>query len=579
MRWNEVQLLIESVAKYRPMFNMFRNADDPAQEKNIDNLIRYSEQLFKREDRVVWALRWTRINLYLNATKGEAGDPTVWKKITRDLTEQPVDDAVIHGESQNFENMISTFQHLFAMQVPKLHNFVFQKQLPSEIVATLREFEKEWQEEQAKKKQVIDHTVHYPKKDEDEYDDDDDDDDEYDMYGDRKEKVVYVYGDIEEMINFGNGWVWFDLNRAFCDREGSAMGHCGNAAAHQDGDRVLSLRKQIEGDKWRPSLTFILHEDGWLGEMKGRANQKPKAEYHDMIVALLKHEEIRGIDGGGYAPGNNFSIFDLPEERRNELLKLKPNLLSPEDAMQQYRENSSPETLERLEVRVKAALIRHGMSFLRLDHLHESSTLPSIVIGEKPLEKWLRWNDDEKIMALKGLFDEEELREEFVAQGMSLSDASHLAQDAEAAYYMEVLAKLIPRSTTYILEGVWDELLGDDVVTSMSIHSALNPSFADGSFADGREPEEDNIYDDLSSLDQENHHSYGDYYTWQDIRDDYDSADEVVALIAEYCYERSDKMVGLIGEKIINQLSDKPTNYFSRHPDQLRLNLGDDAAS
>jgi hypothetical protein len=72
--------------------------------------------------------------------------------------------------------------------------------------------------------------------------------------------------------------------------------------------------------------TFILDADGQLGEMKGRGNDKPAARYHPYILALLRHDMIRGIKGGGYMPENNFSMSDFDPQTREQLIAKKPEL-------------------------------------------------------------------------------------------------------------------------------------------------------------------------------------------------------------------------------------------------------------
>lgn len=127
-------------------------------------------------------------------------------------------------------------------------------------------------------------------------------------------------GNEQLILNLGK-FKWYDLKETCSGEEGKAMGHCGNVPSARHGDTVLSLRqtKNVGGEELhRPSLTFILR-NGYLGEMKGRANQKPKKEYHPYIVELLKLPIIKGISGGGYEPENNFSVSDLSEELYNEL--------------------------------------------------------------------------------------------------------------------------------------------------------------------------------------------------------------------------------------------------------------------
>lgn len=119
------------------------------------------------------------------------------------------------------------------------------------------------------------------------------------------------------------GWKWVSLGRGHCPQEAKAMGHCGNAGA-REGDDIISLRDP----QGKAHLTFILN-DGMLGEMKGRANNKPSKKYHPAIVELLKHPGVHSIRGGGYAPENNFSLKDLDDAERKQIEDLKPDVGNP----------------------------------------------------------------------------------------------------------------------------------------------------------------------------------------------------------------------------------------------------------
>jgi hypothetical protein len=131
-------------------------------------------------------------------------------------------------------------------------------------------------------------------------------------------------GDI--VLNCKDGWAWFLIKAGFSRQEAMAMRHCGNGDGN-GGDQLFSLREPISkphGVCWKPHLTFILRK-GYLGEMKGFANQKPDASYHTYIEKLLKIDGIEGITGGGYLPQNNFEFLDLNESSRIEILEKKPN--------------------------------------------------------------------------------------------------------------------------------------------------------------------------------------------------------------------------------------------------------------
>lgn len=141
----------------------------------------------------------------------------------------------------------------------------------------------------------------------------------------KAKRSVTPGSDDKILINYGNS-AWFLLPRGACEDEGDAMGHCGNVPSQKPGDRILSYREQVRGGKWKPYLTFILDKSGMLGEMKGFANEKPAKEYHKVIVDLLKNPIVTGIIGGGYAPDQNFALKDLSSDQQEELIKDKPGL-------------------------------------------------------------------------------------------------------------------------------------------------------------------------------------------------------------------------------------------------------------
>lgn len=141
-------------------------------------------------------------------------------------------------------------------------------------------------------------------------------------------------GEDEEsiFIELPNKWAWYFIDAETCVREGKAMRHCGNSAPNE-GDRILSLRERVTVEKGRkknkylkPHATFILDSAGYLGEMKGFANTKPSVDMHPYILKLLEDKRIKGIKGGGYMPGANFSLADLSVAQLTELKRLRPDM-------------------------------------------------------------------------------------------------------------------------------------------------------------------------------------------------------------------------------------------------------------
>jgi hypothetical protein len=85
------------------------------------------------------------------------------------------------------------------------------------------------------------------------------------------------------LIQFPDGWKWIALDKAYCDQEGNAGGHCGNILGqHRPEDRIVSLKNpqnQVEA-------TYIINNHN-LGEAKGYSNQKVNPELHPYVAALL----------------------------------------------------------------------------------------------------------------------------------------------------------------------------------------------------------------------------------------------------------------------------------------------------
>ena len=272
--------------------------------KDLTNGVNLYRKLLKKNDRIIWMLRFWRIE-YLSemthksgnladANKGKEYADTLAKlyhKYIGELAKKAgVSDEVVASEIKNLKNLTRTLEHYLSLPIEGIQSTVFEYQMPSQILRKFEQDEKKWQDD-------LDHSV----KD----------------------------SGLKPFIDFNNGWGWYDLEKPYCPEEGDAMGHCGNSPRSGSDDTILSLRKKMmKGDQvlYKPYATFILRDDGQLTEMKGRFNEKPEDELHPMIIALLKDDRIDGITGGGYMPGNNFSLNDLPPKVRDALLEKKPEL-------------------------------------------------------------------------------------------------------------------------------------------------------------------------------------------------------------------------------------------------------------
>jgi len=340
--------LAENSATYKQMMGPVIQAMsklDPGKGGAISDQVAYYKNALGRADRIIWALRWLRLSWLknmLNITEDprnlgredhdeEYRKLTDWiwtahRKATAELLKsnpaydgnmETLLDQLSRFDSRTFANQLHHFMSYTDNQstnyIKALDDIVWQWQAPDDLINQLLQAEKDWKES---RDQELPHA-----------------DDSY--------------SSAKKIIDFGDGYAWWNLDVQYCDDEGSSMGHCGNNShMKKDGDILLSFRQEIVrgGERFHiPYMTFILN-NGWLGEMKGRGNEKPAKRYHPYIVALLKSKYIEGIRGGGYLPENNFSVYDLTQEQRDDLIAVKPSL---EPLLDKYkRMGATPEVIK-----------------------------------------------------------------------------------------------------------------------------------------------------------------------------------------------------------------------------------------
>ena len=199
-----------------------------------------------------------------------------------------------------------------------------------------------------------------------------------------------VEPDGKKLMDTGDGYAWYSLGKGSCPKEAKAMGHCGNAESEEEGDDILSLRKEKKvGDKTyhEPHLTFI-NNNGDLGEMKGRGNEKPAERYHKHIIPLLESDHVKALMGGGYRADSNFSLKDLPEDKQKRLLNKKPDI-DPLNRFDHYSGESN---------RHGDAIANHNDDVERLaeyldKHENINSALIDPNISNSDLSPMLKFND------------------------------------------------------------------------------------------------------------------------------------------------------------------------------------------
>ena len=301
--------------------------------QEITGWVYRGKAVLQKRDRITWFLRFGQLKWadyladayqWYKSPGSRAAEALRWQEWVKAKAHQfdpPMapDDAV----NMNMAALRSSLEHYLSLPIPEIQGTVFLRQQPAFLLNEFKGLEKEWRDRQS-------HLLRPHPRDE----------------GNESDE-----GD-EIVLEFPDGWAWWRLGRSYCPDEAKAMGHCGNEAAGPDrpNDRILSLRHKVIVGKetfWEPFLTFIWDDDGLLGEMKGRGNEKPAPRYHPYIVALLERKDlVFGIKGGGYMPESNFSLKDLPPEQRERVKKANRGLVS---ALEMYRESRGSMTDELLQ--------------------------------------------------------------------------------------------------------------------------------------------------------------------------------------------------------------------------------------
>jgi hypothetical protein len=299
-------MLLENKAQYTAMIQPLITLE-LITTRDAQELLKFVRKNLKRNDRIVWWLKWYRILKLtdgIQQTQDNPENPALIKmqKMLDKATKMPgsTNPRDVRAFYANFgQDARTNLNHYISMmdQVPAMDNIVWDASLTPHLL--MRELDKKESEWQQAAKQEID----------------------VDQYGDPNYAGRSPW---KKVIDYGEQ-AWVLIDKDYCELEGDAMGHCGNQQGGRDrGGRILSFRTIINDTRQKPHLTFIISADGKLGEMKGRANEKPAEKYHKVIVDLLLSDMVTGITGGGHDPSNNFSVNELSDEMQETLISKKP---------------------------------------------------------------------------------------------------------------------------------------------------------------------------------------------------------------------------------------------------------------
>ena len=286
-------------ADYTPMFKVLL-AVDPGAKGQVDNAIGWARMFLKKQDRIVWFLRWVRAALAADMPEDGPSLPTggtmpVRQDVRAFRKALDADIRLLGGFTAR--SLRSSLEHYLSLPIPEIQNHVFKgSENPQGLL---------WND--------------FAKLEE--------------RFNEERRGLIIPKPQDKVALGFPDGWAWWLLPRAYDKDEAAAMGHCGNSPEAQNPkQQILSLREPRRvGTQtwWEPHATFIYNTNGYLGKMKGKQNNKPVPRLHPYILGLLKMPMVKGVVGGGYKPENNFKLSDLSPEMQQQLSQARPDLFAP----------------------------------------------------------------------------------------------------------------------------------------------------------------------------------------------------------------------------------------------------------
>lgn len=421
---NDVEALFEAI-NYNDMFRDFLGKMDKDSREHdlftnkVNEMIRSAKEHLKtvtttpegrdivkpaKEDRMVWFLRLAKLTLaHEYAEQVQTPEASQYaEKIAKDYERKSGRKVDVYN-SRYMQRLLTNIEHYLSLPIASIRNYVFKYEDPEELLLKFQEYEKEWQAEG---------------------------------------KGAFEDDEAKPIIKFPNGLAWYDLGKAYCPKEADAMGHCGNKPGRYRNETILSLRAKVQrGTKtlYKPYLTFILDNNGMLGEMKGRFNNKPEEKFHDEIVALLRNPMVQGIKGGGYLSHNNFSLNDLPDDVREKLQDEKPELGSLWDAYIKFGAKDP-----RFQAKFEAAADAARFEYEKIEFGDDNDSGYVVLTSFRDLGGFLNEVDDKDAKMVYDIYEGDitDLEEFIDVEGLDQEELYDLIDGLDIPQYQSLMKRL-----------------------------------------------------------------------------------------------------------------------------------------
>lgn len=254
----------------------------------------------KKHHRIQWAVRWivlAALRIYSNRNEEMKNKYLAYVRKISNKSGRSESEIISELDNYSMSDLLGQLEHYFSSNtlamVPKIEQYTFQWQFPSEVLRTFKTYENE-----ARAKiggEDLSRLI-------------------------REEEEREEEGEVTELLTFPNGWKWVNLNTNKSNTESESGGHCGEC--EDSHSTLLSLRRPVQvGDeiRWRSELTAELSERGKIIQLR-HENEKPGKEYHPYILdLLLKTNLVTGFSLPSFEPEDIFKPSDLSSEDLKKL--------------------------------------------------------------------------------------------------------------------------------------------------------------------------------------------------------------------------------------------------------------------
>lgn len=122
----------------------------------------------------------------------------------------------------------------------------------------------------------------------------------------------------------GFGYYWIDLEKEFCIESMIRMQDCGRV---NYGNTTLELREQKSNNNESHMIVVYEVKTGYIKQIKGKQNTKPKLKYWDYLYKLLMESDYTFNQYiPTYKPENDLLISDLQDSQQFTIYCKHPNL-------------------------------------------------------------------------------------------------------------------------------------------------------------------------------------------------------------------------------------------------------------